>query len=110
MIASPSIPGLYYTAVRPAASPSPLRTDVAGFFGRTVRGPVGVVERVAGWREYGIVFGGLSEDSMTSYAVKGYFDNEAQVAYVVRLLGAYSQCASATWQAGFRPGGGPSQS
>jgi hypothetical protein len=100
MITAPSIPGLYYTAVRPAASPSPLRTDVAGFFGRTMRGPVGVVERVAGWREYGIVFGGLSEDSMTPYAVKGYFDNEAQVAYVVRLLGADSQCASATWHAG----------
>ena len=100
MNASPSIPGLYYTAVPPAAQPSPLRTDVAGFFGRTVRGPVGAAERVAGWREYISVFGGLAEDAMTPYAVKGYFDNQAQVAYVVRLLGAASQNASGTWQAG----------
>jgi hypothetical protein len=100
MNASPSIPGLYYTAVPPAAQPSPLRTDVAGFFGWTVRGPVGIPVRVAGWRAYGGVFGGLSEDAMTPYAVKGYFDNEAEVAYVVRLLGAGSQTAAGQWQAG----------
>ncbi len=100
MSASPSIPGLYYTTVQPAAQPSPLRTDVAGFFGRTMRGPVGTGERVAGWREYLSTFGGLSEDAMTPYAVKGYFDNEAQVAYVVRLLGSASKCALGSWKAG----------
>jgi hypothetical protein len=100
MNAIPAIPGLYYTAVPPAAEPSPLRTDVAGFFGKTVRGPVGALVRVAGWREYGNVFGGLSEDALTSYAVKGYFDNEAEVAYVVRVLGAGSQTAQGAWQAG----------
>jgi len=100
MSAIRAIPGLYYTAVPPAAEPSPLRTDVAGFFGKTMRGPVGAPARVAGWREYDNVFGGLSEDALTSYAVKGYFDNEAEVAYVVRLLGAGSQTAEGSWQAG----------
>jgi hypothetical protein len=100
MSALPSIPGLYYTAVPPAAAPSPLRTDVAGFFGRTVRGPVGVPVRVAGWRAYGSLFGGLAGGAATTYAVKGYFDNEAEIAHVVRLLGAGSQTAQSSWQAG----------
>jgi phage tail sheath protein FI len=97
---SATIPGLYYTFVRPPKPPSPLRTDVAGFFGRTVRGPVGTPVRVEGWREYMSVFGGLTEDAMTPYAVNGYFNNEAQLAYIVRLLGAGSTCASAVWSSG----------
>jgi uncharacterized protein len=97
---APSIPGLYYTFVRPPATASPLRTDVAGFFGRTERGPVGVAVRVAGWREYASVFGTLSKDAMTPYALKGYFDNDGQVAHIIRLLGAGSSCATGIWTAG----------
>jgi uncharacterized protein len=100
MSTAAAIPGLYYTFVRPPRTQSPLRTDVAGFFGRTVRGPVGTPVRVEGWREYMSVFGGLSGDAMTPYALRGYFDNNAQVAYVVRLLGADSQSASGVWNAG----------
>src|SRR5262249_27658881 len=67
---------------------------------RTVRGPVGVPLRVEGWREYARVFGGLTEDAMTPWALRGYFDNDAQVAHVIRLLGTSSQCASGVWNAG----------
>jgi Bacteriophage tail sheath protein len=102
--ATAAIPGLYYTFVRPPRAESALRTDVAGFFGRTLRGPVATAVRVEGWREYQSVFGGLTEDAETPYAVRGYFDNNAQVAYVVRLLGAGSQCASNTWSAGSATG------
>lgn len=100
MSAVPSIPGLYYTFVRPQSPLSAVRTDIAGLFGRTVRGPAGQAVRVVGWREYQSIFGGLTADAMTSYAVKSYFDNEAEVAYIVRLLGAGSTCAGALWQAG----------
>jgi hypothetical protein len=100
MSGSASIPGLYYETVRPAAVPSPLRTDVAGFFGRTARGPVGMPVRVAGWREFGAVFGGLVDSAMTPFAVKGYFDNDARTAHVVRLIGAGSQNATGMWPAG----------
>jgi hypothetical protein len=95
-----TIPGLYYTSVPKQANPSPLRTDVAGFFGRTRRGPVGVSTRVKGWREYNAVFGGLAAGQMTTYALRGYFDNGGDVAYVVRVLGANSQCATTFWAAG----------
>src|SRR5262249_36048665 len=48
---------------------------------------VGPAVRVEGWREYTKVFGGLVGDAVTAYAVRGYFENGGQVAYVVRLLG-----------------------
>jgi uncharacterized protein len=100
MSATATIPGLYYNFVRPSAEPSPLRSDVAGFLGRTKRGPVGIATRVEGWREYANVFGGLVSDALTPYAVRGYFDNLAQTAYVVRLLGEGHQTASSNWAAG----------
>ena len=39
-------------SLEPPPEPSPLRTDVAGFVGRTRRGPVAEPVRVEGWREY----------------------------------------------------------
>jgi len=95
-----AIPGLYYSFVRPPAEPSPLRTDVAGFFGRTRRGLVGTAVRVEGWREAIKVFGNLTEDAITPYALRGYFDNGGEAAWVVRLLGAASTTASANWKVG----------
>ncbi len=95
-----TIPGLYFTLVHPPAEPSPLRTDVAGFFGRTRRGPVGTAVRVEGWREAVKIFGDLTQDSITSYALRGYFDNGGDVAYVIRLLGAKSVSASTAWNPG----------
>jgi len=100
MSATAAVPGLYYTFVKPPRTQSPLRTDVAGFFGRTVRGPVGTPVRIEGWREYISVFGGLTTDAMTPYALRGYFDNNADAAHVVRLLGASSTTASGVWNAG----------
>jgi len=100
MSATASIPGLYYAFVHPPRTPSPLRTDVAGFFGRTARGPVGAAIRVEGWREYFSIFGGLTADASTPYAVSGYFENKASAAYIVRLLGGKSQCAAGRWIVG----------
>jgi hypothetical protein len=100
MSSSATIPGLYYAFVRPPAAESPLRTDVAGFFGLTKRGPAGQAVRVEGWREFVNVFGGLQEQAHTPYAVRGYFDNWAQTAFVVRLLGDSSATAGGLWTAG----------
>jgi hypothetical protein len=104
MSVTATIPGLYYNFVRPPAEPSPLRSDVASFLGRTKRGPVGKATRVEGWREYANVFGGLVSDALTPYAVRGYFDNLAQTAYVVRLMGEGYQTASGNWAAGVLDG------
>lgn len=96
--ALPQVPGLYFKADPRPAAPSPLRSDVAGFFGRTRRGTPGCLCRVEGWRAYTREFGGLDPDSLTSYAVRGYFENGGQVAYIVRLCGQKVQTASALWE------------
>jgi phage tail sheath protein FI len=85
MMVSATAPGLYFQAARPPAEPSPLRTDVAGFAGSVQRGPLGTAVRVAGWREYRQVFGGVLDDADTPLAVQGYFDNGGDVAWIVRL-------------------------
>lgn len=82
-----TVPGLYFTAVPRPVEPSPLRSDVAGFIGRTRRGPVGQATRVEGWRDYLRLFGGLQADAATTYAIRGFFENEGQVAWIVRLGG-----------------------
>src|ERR1044072_8983375 len=87
MISVQQAPGLYYEAMTPPAEPSPLRSDIAGFVGRTRRGPVGVAVRVTGWREYLIKFGGLTAQADTPFALKGYFGTGGHVAHVVRLFG-----------------------
>src|ERR1044071_5296759 len=92
-----TVPGLYFTVSPPQAEPSPLRSDVAGFIGRTKRGPVGVPVRVEGWRGYQREFGGLAADSVLTYAVRGYFDNEGEVAHVIRLATPSAKTAWAEW-------------
>lgn len=82
---APSLPGLTFTRAERQPEPSPLRSDVAGFIGRTRRGPMGELVRIEGWREYLRIFGGLGSSADTSYALRGYFENGGQVAYVVRL-------------------------
>jgi len=100
MTASPSIPGLYFAVVPPVTEVSPLRSDVAGFLGRTRRGQIGQPVRVEGWRDYLREFGGLLKNSSTTYAIRGYFENEGEVAYVVRLCGDGATSASAEWKIG----------
>jgi uncharacterized protein len=95
-LAAPTAPGLDFAVVRQAAEPSPLRTDVAGFAGRTRRGPPGLAIRVTGWREYLMMFGGALADADTPMAIQGYFDNGGDVAWIVRLPAASEGVAAAT--------------
>ncbi|HXU34215.1 MAG TPA: phage tail protein, partial [Thermoanaerobaculia bacterium] len=75
------LPGVRFTAVPRPTAPSPLRSDVAGFLGRTRRGPVGVPVRVEGYRAAVREFGGLDGEAVTSYAIRGYFENGGEVAW-----------------------------
>ena len=101
MTSTPNVPALRFTTEARPAPPSPLRSDVAGFAGRTRRGPVGVPVRVEGWRACMRHFGGLDRDAATSYALRSYFDNGGEVAWVVRVAGDAGTAASAEWE-GFR--------
>lgn len=95
-----TLPGLSAVAERAAAPLEPLRTDVAVFVGRTRRGPVATAQQVSGWREFRSRYGGLDADSSTSYAVRAYFDNGGEVAWVLRLEGAAATEATGTWTVG----------
>lgn len=97
MTTVPTLPGLYYEQVRARPTPSPLRSDVAGFVGRTRRGPYGRAVRVEGWREYRHHFGDLHAEMSLPYAIRGYFENGGQVAYVVRIVTAADTVAKSTW-------------
>ena len=79
------LPGVVATLVPPATEPSPLRSDVAGFLGRCRRGPVGEPVRIEGWRAFEAVFGGLDETTHLPWAVRGYFENGGQVAWILRV-------------------------
>ena len=91
------LPGLTVEAAPPAALPPPLRTDVAGFLGATRRGPVGTPVRVEGLTGYRDVFGDLDAGAATSYAVRGYFENGGELAWVIRVAGAGTTVPAARW-------------
>ncbi|MEW8030346.1 MAG: hypothetical protein AB2809_06185 [Candidatus Thiodiazotropha sp.] len=78
------LPRVTFEARRPTEI-APLRTDIALFTGTTLRGPAGTPVRVEGWQTYETVFGGLAAASDTGHAVKGYFQNGGQIAWILRL-------------------------
>lgn len=97
MTALAHLPGLRFAVASPIRDASPVRSDVAGFMGQLRRGPLGRAVRVEGWRELCAVFGGLRCDAAAAYALRGYFENEGEVAHVVRVAGAGAKTASAPW-------------
>ena len=96
-------PGLAVEVVPvPPGDRSALRSDVAGFLGRTRRGPLGPGAtpsrvRVQGQRGFDTLFGPVIKGAFTPYAVNGYFQNDGQVAHVIRLCGPASRTATAIW-------------
>ena len=91
------LPGLTVEVAPPSAVlPPPLRTDVAGFLGATRRGPIGTPVRVTGLNGYRDVFGDLDPAADTSYAVRGYYDNGGDLAWITRVTGAGTS-ATAEW-------------
>ena len=106
MSSAPVTPGLYFARGERRVEASPLRSDVAGFAGRTQRGPVGRPLRVEGWRAFTREFGGLEKDLITPYSLRGYFENGGQVAHVIRLCGEQTKTAFVIWKAAELTSGG----
>lgn len=92
-------PGVKLQFARPAEDSNTLRTDIAAFAGPTERGPPGELVRISSWREYQARFGELTETATTSFALRGYFENEGEIAYVVRTVAA-PVTAAAEWIVG----------
>ena len=83
------LPGLTVeVAAPPGELPPPLRTDVAGFLGATRRGPLGTPVRVESLNGYRDLFGDLDPGAATSYAIRGYYENGGELAWVIRVAGA----------------------
>ena len=95
-------PGVYIEE-QPALEPiEGVSTSTTGFVGMTVRGPVsGPPQLVTSFPEFTRVFGDFIPSSSTfkdyrylPYAVKGFFDNLGQRAYIVRVLGTGNATAT----------------
>jgi phage tail sheath protein FI len=77
------LPGYYVVPLTPLPAPSPLRTDVAGIAGRAPNGPTGKPVLVQNVEEYESAFGPVTR-GLLGGAVRGYFDNGGELAWIMR--------------------------
>lgn len=82
----PSYPGVYLEEL-----PSTVRTivgvptAVAAFVGPAIRGPVDEAGHISSWSDFDRKYGGLSNDSLMSYAVFHYYQNGGGEAEILRV-------------------------
>jgi phage tail sheath protein FI len=86
-------PGVYVEEITGAQPIEGVSTSTTGFVGMTVRGPItGPAQLVTSYPEFVRTYGGYLPDTAAfhdfrylAYAVKGFFDNLGQRAYIVRV-------------------------
>src|SRR6266849_7972464 len=79
-------PGVYYQRVD--ASPpaiTAIRTDVAGFVGIAVRGPVDTAIPVESFRQFQAQFGTFTGVGFLAYTVRAFFENGGCRCWIVRV-------------------------
>src|SRR5947209_9240230 len=64
---------------------SAIRTDVAGFVGIAVSGPLDTPVPVQSWKQFQAYFGGFSGSAFLAYTVRGFFENGGRRCWVVRV-------------------------
>lgn len=79
-------PGVYYERVD-ASTPAitAISTDVAGFVGIALRGPVDIAIPVESWRQFQAQFGDFTGAGFLAYAVRAFFENGGRRCWVVRV-------------------------
>lgn len=78
-------PGVYVQEIPSGSAPiAGVATSNTAFIGVLGQGPVGRATRVTSWGEFERVFGGLHPQCETSYAVRNYFLNGGNIAFIVR--------------------------
>lgn len=95
-------PGVYVEEITGAQPIEGVSTSTAGFVGMTVRGPItGPPQLVTSFAEFNRLFGGYLPDTANfhdyrylPYAVKGFFDNLGQRAYITRVVPAGNAVAT----------------
>jgi phage tail sheath protein FI len=85
---TPCYPGVYVQEIPDGVHAiTGVATSVAAFIGWAPSGPTDTATLVQSWSEYDNLFGGLDARSILGYAVKHFFANGGQQAYIVRLVG-----------------------
>jgi uncharacterized protein len=86
MPVTPTYPGIYLEEIPSGVSTiTAVSTSVTAFAGYTPRGPLETPVTLTSFADFERTFGGLSENSVLSYAVQHFFLNGGSVAVVVRL-------------------------
>jgi hypothetical protein len=92
-------PGVYYERVDASAPAiAAIRTDVAGFVGIAVRGPLHTAVPVQSWRQFQAYFGDFTGAGYLAYAVRAFFENGGQRCLVVRVASDVAAAAETILQ------------
>lgn len=86
MPVAPTYPGVYIEEIPSGVNTiAPVTTSVTAFVGYTPRGPLETPVTLTSFADFERTFGGLSANSVLSYAVQHFFRGGGSVAIVVRL-------------------------
>ena len=77
-------PDVYWQDVFPTPEPAFL-TGVPVFLGYAQNGPINEPTPIYLWPQFEAIFGQPDPNGYLAYAVRGFFENEGLIAYVVRL-------------------------
>lgn len=77
-------PGIYRQAVYPPVEPA-LLTGVPVFLGYAADGPLNETRMLSQWPQFGQIFGPAIETGYLAHAVRGFFENDGLICYVLRL-------------------------
>lgn len=97
MPVAPTYPGVYIQEIPSGVRTiSGVATSITAFIGQAVRGPVNDPTVVNTFGDYERLFGGLSQNSTMSYAVRHFFQNGGAQALIVRVVSTTAQAATLT--------------
>jgi phage tail sheath protein FI len=86
MPVAPTYPGVYIEEIPSGVHTlTGVSTSITAFIGYTARGPVDQAVHIFSFADFERAFGGLAVDSPLSYAVKLFFQNGGNEAYIVRV-------------------------
>jgi uncharacterized protein len=91
-------PGVYFEWLDRIRNITRLRTDVVGFVGIAVRGPLHRPVKLESWQQYLSIFGEIGDQpqGFLGFSVRGFFENGGLECYVVRVVDP-DQAAPATF-------------
>jgi len=79
-------PGVYFEWLdQRGPAMAPLRTDIAGFVGIAMAGPLHIPVKIESFTQFVSIFGGHTPQGFLAYAVEGFFANGGQTCWIVRV-------------------------